>query len=114
MKFMERNYDFMKGTEVDCVEFDGSITKCFVAHADPKHGITIVHVDDPNKEHSCLNYDIQQSPDWDTGENYIGAFAHIIAKCKRGKLMYGSADKVWRKDKNWDISFSQRMNCAFK
>ena len=106
MKLMERNYDYLKGTEVS---YHG--TNCFVAGCNPKKGISIVDIDDPDREVLCLNYD--SWVEFGGKMNYKGAFACLVAKIKKNFIPAYLASKVYVRDKSFSPVGSGHP-CGFK
>ena len=105
----DRDYSFMRGTEVLITDIDVGDVECFIADIDINKGISIVDTDDWNREIICINKEVIES----MAENYYGCFASTVAKCKKGKLPATLSDRVRKRDRDF-LAFGEGAPCAFK
>lgn len=118
-RIMERNYDYLKGTEVKLIWNDGSIKEAFVSGCDPKRGISIVDIDNPDYEYICLNYedykeDKEKYPN--DRRNYLGTFMYLVRAIEKGSFDVSIPDKIYRRDQSYDCftGYASHMKCSFK
>ena len=104
----DRDYSFMKGTEVSIIDSFCHI-QCFIADIDIDKGISIVDIDNWNREIICINKEVIEY----MADNYYGCFASTVAKCKKGKLPAMLSDRVRKRDRDYS-AFGEGAPCAFK
>ena len=114
----DRDYSFMRGTEVLIVDGSEENTQyihCFVAGCDINKGISIVDINDPNNEMVCINKEEIESEvsKMYGGDNYYGCFASTISKCKKGKLPAMLSDQVRKRNRDY-FPYGSQASCAFK